>query len=160
MSITIPSGVFAVYADAANAMLATTGFGVVCKLVYLNKIETMDDSTPSFRQKKVMDLQRSNTSGGFGRGDSNFRTVEQTEDITLRVYWSKKDFKKYGNIELPDGAVMTIGNYSDLTAINRASFLLINTSQTNNQDWKFEKVAEPTIHGLDGNYLMCYWNRV
>jgi hypothetical protein len=85
--------------------------------------------------------------------------VENTEDITLRVYWDKKDFKKFGNIEVPDGSVMTIGKYTDLIKVNRANALLINTDKTGNVEWKFTRTSEPTLHGLSNNYFMCFWGR-
>lgn len=159
MAFSIPSGVFTKYAEAADAMLASSGFGLSCTLVYTEKIENIDDSIPNFKRKKRMHLQNIAPNGGFKREDDRFRTVETTESITLRVYWDKKDFKKFGNIQAPDGSVMTIGQYSDMIKIQKASALLINTDRTGHKDWKFTKSSEPTIHGLDNNYFMCFWSR-
>jgi hypothetical protein len=61
-----------------------------------------------------MSLQDISPDSGFKRGSTSFKTVENTEDITLRIYWDKRDFKKFGNIEVPDGSIMTIGKYEDL----------------------------------------------
>jgi len=157
--VTIPSGVFSKYAEFADAMLASSGFGISCKLVYTEKIQTINQTVPNLKQRKVMNLQNISPDAGFKRGTTSFKTVENTENITLRVYWDKKDFKKFGNIEVPDGSVMTIGNYSDLTKINRAKALLINTDKTGNVEWKFTKSSEPTLHGLDNDYFMCFWSR-
>lgn len=158
MAYTIPSGVFTKYAEYADAMLA--GFGTTCKLVYVDKIEVVTDTVPTIQQKKIMNLQSMGNDNAFRRGSVSYKTVENTEEITLRTYWSKKDFKKIGHIELPDGGVMCIGNYSDLPKIQKASFLLIETDKTGHQPWKFEKAAEPMIFGLDNNYLVTYWKRV
>jgi len=163
--VSIPSGVFTKYNEFATAMLsADEGFGVECKLIHTDKIEVIEaanvKSVPNFRQKRVMDVQSINPDSGFGRGTKKFKTVETTEDITLRVYWDQKDFKKYGNVNMPDGSVMAISNYSDLTRINKAVFLLIECAKTGHAQWKFEKAAEPTVHGLNKNYLMSYWKRV
>jgi hypothetical protein len=106
-----------------------------------------------------MNLQNTSANSGFKRGETSFKTVENTEDITLRVYWDKKDFKKFGNIEVPDGSVMTIGSYADLAKINRANALLINTDKTGNVEWRFTRASEPTLHGLSNNYFMCFWGR-
>jgi hypothetical protein len=157
--VTIPSGVFTKYAEFADAMLASSGFGISCKLVYTEKIQTIDQTVPNIKQRKLMNLQDTSPDSGFRRATNSFKTVENTEDITLRVYWDKKDFKKFGNIEVPDGAIMTIGAYSDLTKINRAKALLINTDRTGNVEWRFTKSSEPTLHGLDSNYFMCFWSR-
>jgi hypothetical protein len=160
MAFTIPSGVFTKYAEYADAMLDLTGFGLPCQLVYAEKIQVVSNSIPQLKQKKVMNLHEASSNSGFSRGDDEFKLVETTEDITLRVYWDKKAFRKFGNIDVPDGSVMTIGRYSDLAKINRASFLLINTAVTGHMPWKFEKLAESTSHGLNNNYLMSYWKRV
>jgi hypothetical protein len=157
--VTIPSGVFTKYAEFADAMLASSGFGISCKLIYTEKIQTIDQTVPNIKQRKLMNLQDTSPDSGFRRGTTSFKTVENTEDITLRVYWDKKDFKKFGNIEVPDGSVMTIGAYADLTKINRAKALIINTDRTGNVEWKFVRSSEPTLHGLDNNYFMCFWSR-
>tara|TARA_B100002052_G_scaffold280086_1_gene287915 strand:+ start:366 stop:842 length:477 start_codon:yes stop_codon:yes gene_type:complete len=155
----IPSGVFTKYAEVADTMLSLSGFGTACKLVYTEKIQTIVDVVPDIKQRKLMNLQKTSPDSGFKRGSTSFKTVETTEDITLRVYWDKKDFKKFGNIEVPDGGMMTIGAYSDLQKITRAKALLINTDKTGHIEWRFTKNSEPTIHGLDGNYFMCSWDR-
>lgn len=157
--VSIPSGVFTKYAEFADAMLATSGFGTPCKLVYTDKIETTSKPVPNFKQKKLMNLQNISPNSGFKRGDVKFRTVETTENITLRVYWDKKDFRKFGNIELADGSVMTIGKYTDLQKLSKAKALLINTEKTGHVEWRFTRSSEPTLHGLDNNYVMCYWGR-
>ena len=92
--VTIPSGVFTKYTEFADAMLASSGFGVSCKLVYTEKIQVIDKTVPNLKQRKVMNLQNTSANSGFKRGETSFKTVENTEDITLRFYWNKKDFKK------------------------------------------------------------------
>tara|TARA_R100000152_G_C6773209_1_gene200441 strand:+ start:1656 stop:2138 length:483 start_codon:yes stop_codon:yes gene_type:complete len=158
--VTIPSGVFTKYGEFADSMLASTGFGVPCKLVYTEKIEVIDNQVvPNPKQRKLMNIHNTSPDSGFRRGSKSFKTVETTEDITLRVYWDKKDFRRFGNIEVPDGSVMTIGNHSDMIKINRAKALLINTDKTGNVEFRFVKTSEPTIHGLDSDYFMCFWGR-
>lgn len=158
--VIIPSQVFTKYAEFADAMLASSGFGVSCKLVYTDKIQVIDDTVPNLKQRKLMNLQDTSPVSGFKRGETSFKTIETTEDITLRVYWDKKDFKKFGNIEVPDGAIMTIGAYADLQKISRAKAIIIETAKTGHVEWRFAKSAEPTLHGLDQNYVMCFWSRI
>jgi len=159
--VTLPTGVYAKYDEFATEMLnGTTGFGVQCQLVYTDKIEVVTEAVPTFKQKRVMNIQKINPDSGFGRGTKKFKTVENTENITLRIYWDEKDFKKYGNINMPDGSIMAIGNYSDLAKMRKAAFLLVQTAKTGHAQWKFEKAAEPTVHGLNKSYLMSYWKRV
>lgn len=154
----IPSGIFTKYGSIADEMLST--FGISCKLVYVDKIQVSATAAPTPKKIKVMNLQNMGPDTGFKRGNTSFKTVETTDDITLRVYWSKKDFRKIGEIDLPDGSIMAIGNYSDLTNINKASFLLIHSDRTGHKEWKFQKAAEPVVFGLDDNYLASYWSRV
>ena len=160
MAFSIPSGVFTKYAEIADAMLAASGFGTTCKLVYVDKIETMSDTVPDVKRKKMMNVQGMGTPTGFKRGTVQFKTVETSENIVLRTYWSQKDFQKIGNVTLPDGSVMCIGNYSDLQKIYKASFLEIETEKSNHKPWRFDKAAEPMIYGLNNNYLISYWKRV
>lgn len=159
MAITIPSAVFTKYGEFANAMLALTGFGHQCQLVYTDEIEVIAEAVPDIKQKKVMNLQKTSPDAGFKRGTSTFKTVETKENITLRLYWDKKDFKKFGMVEVPDGSVMVIGAYADLSKVSKAKALLINTNKTGNVEWRFTRTSEPIVHGLDDNYFMCFWER-
>ena len=116
--VTIPTGVYGKYNEFATEMLnVDSGFGIQCQLVYTDKIEVITKTVPDFKQKRVMDVQTINPNAGFSRGTKKFKTVETTENITLRIYWDQKDFKKYGNVNIPDGSVMAIGNYADLAKI-------------------------------------------
>ena len=112
--VVIPSIIAIKYAEFADAMLASTGFGILCKIVYTEEIQVINNSVPAIKERKVMNLQDISPDSGFKRGSTSFKTVENTEDITLRIYWDKRDFKKFGNIEVPDGSIMTIGKYEDL----------------------------------------------
>lgn len=156
--VNIPPIVFTKYSEFAEAMVSPSGFGAACKLVYMEKIEVVNN-VPNIKARKVMNVQDISPDSGFTRGNSSFKTTETTEDITLRVYWDKRDFKKFGNIQVPDGSVMTIGKYSDLERINRAKALLLYSDRTGNVEWRFVKSSEPTLHGLDNQYFMCFWSR-
>ena len=105
--VTIPSIVFTKYAEFADAMLASTGFGAPCKLVYTEEIQVINNPVPNIKQRKLMNLQDTSPDSGFKRGSTSFKTVETTEDINLRLYWDKKDFKKFGNIDVPDGSLIS-----------------------------------------------------
>jgi hypothetical protein len=156
MAISIPSNLFDKYGEGADAML--TSFGVQCKILYVDKKEVVTEVS-DIKKRKTMNQQRSNTYSGSKRGGVSFRSVEQSETVTLRCYWSEKDFNKFSNINIPDADLMTIGSYANLTKIERASFLIVNTSKTGHVEWKFEKRGEPHIHGLNDNYCICFWKR-
>lgn len=154
--MTIPAKVFDVYATHADDMLNLSGFGAQCKLVFMSQVEVVDSVSP-LKQKKVMNLQGS--SNDYGRANKSFKSVEVTEDITLRIYWSEKDFKKVSSVSTPDGAIMTIGSLSDISNVNKAIALIINTDKTNLTPYRFTKIGEPIIHGLNNNYFTCFWGR-
>jgi hypothetical protein len=160
MTISLPSGLFTKYGEIADLMLDQSGFGVPCKLVYTDKIQVVNSQSPNSKQKKIMNLQQISPDNSFSRADQSFKTIENTENITLRVYWTQKDFKKISSAILPDGSIMTIGKYSDLSKINKSIALIIQTAKTGHEEWRFEKSGEPAIHGLDNNYIMCYWKRI
>lgn len=157
---TIPQAVFDKYSEITKAMLDPTGFGMICKLVYTEKIQPLNTSMPSFKEKKVMNLQGGvRNDSGFSRGDEEFKTVETYESISIRVYWTQKEFKKFGSIEAPDGSILTIGSFEDMNKITRATALVLNSNRTGHVDWRFVKHTEPILHGLDQNFFMCVWRR-
>lgn len=160
--IKIPPAVFSKYLEFADSMLETTVFGRLCKLVFTEEIQEINQDVPNIKQRKVMNLQDISPESGFKRGTTSFKTIETTEDIILRLYWDKKDFKKFGNIEVPDGSLMTIGHFPDLIRVNRAKALLINTDRSEHVEWRFVKTGEPILFGLNTtgyHYFMCYWSR-
>jgi hypothetical protein len=156
----ISKTIFDKYDELTSLMLDVNVFGVNCKLVYTDKIQKIQTNTSQLKQKKILNLQQIAPPNEFGRAEEDFKIIEVTEDIILRVYWTQKDFKKFANVNLPDGSIMTIGNYSDLSKINRAIALVIQTSKTDHQEWRFEKSGEPAVHGLTGKQLMCFWRRI
>jgi hypothetical protein len=134
MAISIPSTVFTKYKEFADAMIAD--FGVNCK------------------------LQDRNDAAGFARGSKKFKTVENTEDIKLRVYWNRKDWVKVGEIDIPDGAIQTIGYLSDFTSINKAKALIVNSDIDGYREYRFIKAAEPFPWGFkQDRYMVCFWTR-
>lgn len=147
------------YAEVMDSLFESSLFAIPCKLVYTEEIQLINTPMPAPRQNKTMNLQDMHPSNGFKRGDKTFKTVETTEEISLRVYWDKKDFQKFGHIQVPDGTVMTISKYESIDKFNKAVSLIICTDKTSNQEWRFIKSAEPIVHGLNNNYLMVFWRR-
>lgn len=157
--VIIPQIVFTKYSEFAEAMVSPSGFGAACKLVYVEETEIINNNVPNIKARKVMNVQDTAPNSGFTRGGTSFKTTEITEDIILRIYWDKRDFKRFGSIQVPDGSIMTIGKYSDLGKVNKAKALLIYSDRTGNVEWRFVKSAEPSLHGLNNQYFMCFWSR-
>mgnify|MGYP003656860231 CR=1 FL=1 len=158
MAINIPSGVFNAYEDLADAMI--THFGVPCQLLYTDKIEVSTQTLDHVKQRRTMSLSRGEP-GGYGRGATTYKNVETPVDITLRVYYTKKEWQKIGSFDLPDGSIVCIGYLADLPAINKAHTLVVNTNITGLKDYRFEKAGEPFPWGLKHRrYVASTWNRV
>lgn len=158
MAISIPETVFAKYEEFADAMIAD--FGVSCTLIYADKVETISDSVPQVKQRRSMNVQNRNDPAAFARGSSTFRTVESTENITLRVYRTPKDFIKIGNIDVPDGSIQTIGYLSDLTKINKAKAIIMDAGLAGHEEYRYIKTGEPAPFGFKHRrYIVCHWKR-
>lgn len=151
--------VFTKYRELADCMVSPSGFGTSCQLVYTDKVEINTADVPDIKQRKRMNLQHGSSPDGFNRGDVSYKTVETTEDITLRTYWSQRDFKRVSSAQYPDGTLMTIGAFSDVPKVTRAKALLVNTDKTGSVDWKFTRTTEPFPYGLDDNSFVCFWER-
>jgi hypothetical protein len=158
MAISIPSGVFTKYKEFADEMI--TSFGVSCSLIYTHQVEVITESVPTVKQRRSLNIQNRNESAGFSRGSSTFKTVENTDTLTMRVYRNKKDFIKIGQIDVPDGAIQTISYLSDLPKLNRAIALITDTQLSAHETYRYVKVSEPVPHGLEHDrYIICLWKR-
>lgn len=153
MSI-VPSGLLNKYNEFAQHFL--DDFGTVCTLVYPELITTTTN-VPDIKFKKTLNI---NPFDDFSRGSQDFKSTPQTESITLRLYWSKKDYQKVGNVILPDGGVAGYGLIGDLHKVVRAKELIIYPNiLTPHIEWRFVKFAEPVIYGLTRKEFISYWAR-
>ena len=151
--ISIPSGVYTKYREAADLMI--TEFGQTCTLEY--STITTTTSSPDIKKRKVMNLKQSSAPSSFGRGEESYKNVVTTEDITMRVYWSKKDWVKVGDFEHPDNSIQTIGYLTDLKSVKRSNKMKID----NGEVFEFQLIGEPVPHGLlQDRYILCFWKRV
>lgn len=166
MAINIPDAVFTKYKELADAMIST--FGILCTLVY-----------PEFRNRcencitNTIGGRSSNTyrSGGpipFNRGlvcplcnGRGFKLTENTEDITLRVYWNKKDWVDVDfQVDVPDNFVQTIGYISDLPKLNRCKQIIINKNVSGYETYRFVRASESYPFGLkQDRYVATFWRR-
>ena len=156
MTIDIPSGVFSAYEDMADAMI--THFGVPCQLLYTDKVEVVSQTLDTVKQRRTMSL--SNQGGDYSRGSVTYKNVDVVENITLRVYYTKKEWQKIGSFDLADGSIVCIGYLSDLPKLNKAHTLVVSTD-VGLEDWRFQKAGEPFPWGFKKRrYLASTWKRV
>lgn len=163
MSI-VPSKVFEKYNEFVQHFL--DDFGVKCLLVYTDRVQTINESLSPLKQKKTMNLV--GTPESFSRGDENYKTIETTEEITLRVYWGSADYlgdndsyQRIGNIAVPAGTVVCYGLMKDLHKLEKANKLIIYSSLTpDHREWVLEKTSEPIPHGLTKTEVISFWKRI
>lgn len=152
MSISIPSGVFTTYREFADAMISD--FGINCTL-YFETISTTETSVSPTKQKRRMSLDP--VAPEFGRGSQSYETTTTTSTVKLRVYWSRRDWVKVGNFDIPDLSIQTIGYMTDLESLKKADKMSIN----NGENFEFELIGEPFPHGIkQDRYVICYWRRI
>lgn len=150
----IPSNVYTKYAEAMTMFNLTSNFGVRCTLVY-KKIAPLASTPPNVKQRLTMQPEAGQA--GMLRGGEATKTVETTENITLRVYSDKKSFEKIGAFEFVAGSCMTIGTLAQMDNLRRASSILIYSDKSS--DNRLERSGEVLIWGLNGDYCVAYWKK-
>jgi hypothetical protein len=152
----IPAILYTKYNEAMSLFLETANFGTPCKLVY-QKISTLTSTPTPLRQRLTINGPQASQAGML-RGSEATKTVETTEDITLRVYGDKKSFDKIGAFDFIAGSCLTIGPLSLLDNIKKAHSIIINSDRDSSQ--RFERGGEPQIWGLNGEYCAAHWVKI
>ena len=152
----IPSGVFAKYDSVATDMILELGEN--CTIIYPDTIVTTSRTVSPIRQQKTMFINPAGPE--FSRGDEEFATVQNVEDVKMRVYWDQKSYKKLSDLAIPQGGVMCIGKLVVLPKIRKATSLIIHkVADGSHEEYKFDKFAEPQLHGLNNNFVISFWAR-
>ena len=154
--VAIPDNVFSLYKDFADSMI--TEFGVNCELHYIKKIQTTVSTIPTVKKSKSMRAYEK--TNDFIQDSVNYESVETTESVKLRTYWTRKDFKTIADIAIPDGGLMTIGYLSDLPKIRSCEFMTPNTENDAYLGYRFVRVGNPIPWGiLKDRYFVCGWEQ-
>jgi len=152
----IPANIFSKFDEVTDLMRSADVFGRTCKLVF-ESVVTTTTTVPSIKRHLTMSPPAG--IAGSLRGSESTKTVETTEEIILRVYWSKKDFSKIGNILVPEGGCLTICEIGKLESLAKAKFLLVYTD-IEQSELKMAKLSEPVVYGLSKKEAICFWSRV
>ena len=151
----IPSGVFQKYSTFADAMILELGED--CSLVYPDTLVPTARTVPTIKQQKTFLIE---PVGEFARSADEYSSQENRETVRMRVYWDSKSFKKIAEIAVPQGGVMCIGKLAILPKIRKATALIIHkVTDGSHEEYRFEKIGEPQLHGLNNNYVMSIWAR-
>mgnify|MGYP003121031056 CR=1 FL=1 len=168
MAINIPSGVFDVYNEAI--LLFTRS----ATLVYPEKKEDCPNcvmSTMGVGGRSVSIYQ----AGGpypFDRGmpcpycnGKGYKAVEATDQVTLRIYWDRKNWVKTGaEINVPAGGIQTIAYMADLDKIEKCKYMIPSYDGIENYDpnARYEKTGISFPQGFKQNntkYVVTFWTR-
>lgn len=151
----LPQAIFDKYKEFGDSMISE--LGVDCLLYYPSIKTVTTTDIPTFANSKSM---RPNNAPNIHNGQ-NIVETEQTEIIRLRTYWTKKDFDKIAQMDVPAGGCMTIGHLRDLTKIHKCIKLRINVANQGSVIGDFVRVTDPIPWGLrKEHYFVCTWNRV
>ena len=166
MAITIPSGVFTKYNELADAMI--TNFGVRCTLVYPEKRTECTNCTPITFGGRSTSIYKAGGPVAFTTGficplceGQGFTRTENTEKITLRVYWNRKEWIDVGfETDIPDSTIQTIGYMTDFPKLNKAKNLLVHDTIGGYKTLRFVREGEPYPHGFKKDrYVITFWKR-
>ena len=163
--IVIPDHLLDLHEVGCDAMIAS--LGKKCLLIYPEKVVECTNCYYDRRERRSTNIYKTggpkpfdnNTMcpvcGGAGRSSSR-----QTEEITLRIYWSPKDWDTLGTtIENPEGVAQVIGYLGDLPKIERATELLLNSSIQGIKKYRCQTEGEAIPWGLRQNRYFAQFVR-
>jgi hypothetical protein len=168
MAINIPSGVFDVYNEAI--LLFTRS----AKLVYPEKKEDCPNCIMSNMgtRNRSMSIYQSGGPYPFDRGmpcpycgGKGYKATESSDNVTLRIYWDRKNWVKTGaEINIPDMTIQTIAYMADLDKIEKAKYLIPSYDGVENYDpnAQYEKMGISFPQGFKQNntkYVVTFWTR-
>lgn len=158
MPVNIPESVFEKYYDVVDSTF--TIFGVVCQLVYIEKVEQISNTYNNIPENRSINAHR-RPQPEYRREDKVIREIEKTEDIKLKVYWDSKSWIKIGgDMVIPDNAIQTIFFATDLDKIMRAKEIIVHKGIKDMREMRYKKFGEPFPMGLRQNrYFGCFWER-
>ena len=160
MPVYVPESVFDKYYDVIDSTFNI--FGVMCKLVSLDKVEEIVyDPDNNIPEKNSINAHRIHN-GDYERSHKIIKEVETLTDIKLKVYWDQKNWVGVGgNIVIPDGSIQTIGFMTDLPKVLQAKALIVHDTIKDYKELRFERVGEFIPMGLRQNrYFGCMWKRI
>jgi len=161
MAINIPQVVFDKYFEFCNYLLESDNFSEVCTIYYPPIKETCSNCV------NLAGTTSNNYSHGgpapfsFNNncelcGGAGFREKEVTDTIRLRTYWSRKDWRKFGTIAIPEAACMVIGKVEDLPKLLQAKDIVLASDETTLQA-RYRLAGQPFFNGFGPNtYFIAY----
>lgn len=166
----IPSGVFSIYKEAVDAMLANDYLSSESTVVYPDKAESCSNCTNQQMGSGQGMVNRYKHGGPmpfyFGKcpmcGGNGYRMNNTTESLRLRIYWTQKEWKRLGvTVSKPESSVVIIGFLSDLGKIKMANKIILVNNAQKYGNFTFQLAGEPVLHGFGKDrYFLAILERV
>ena len=159
MPVSIPESVFDKYFDVIDSTFDI--FGVTCQLVSIDVLEMLEEEFDNLPPTNSINPHR-RVNTDYNRGDIAYVEVEKLEDVTLKVYWDRRNWIKIADdINAPDGSIQTICFATDLPKILRAKELIVHKGVKDILEMRFQRSGECYPMGLkQDKYFGCFWERV
>jgi hypothetical protein len=165
MTLTIPSGIWAKYYEAADLFIDNNNIGKACTLIYPPiRIDCSNCVINHFGGISTNVYRHGGPAPFNGKcplcGGSGRREEETTGSIRLRIYHSRRDWIKVNNLNIPDATVQVIGYATDLPNLLRANEVRL-ISEQNVLDQRYQLAGAPFLHGFGHNrYFIAHLKRV
>jgi|TARA_B100000085_G_scaffold270686_1_gene283354 hypothetical protein len=157
MPITIPQSVFDKYYDVVDSTFNI--FGVTCQLVYIEKVEVIDNTYDNIPDNRSINPHRRPGGGNYRRNNKTIKEVEKIEDIKMKVYWDSKNWTKVSDkIVIPQRGIQTIFFGTDLPKVLNAKEIIVHKTIKDLSEFRFQRSGEPFPMGIgQERYFGCFW---
>lgn len=167
MTLNIPNSLFDLYREACDFLIDNTNIGKSCTIYYPPKKVSCSNCTTSVFGGSTQNFYRHGGPAPFSSGKcpvcggTSVKEEEVTDTINLRIYWSRRNWIKIGNVlQYPNADAQIIGYASDLPKLLKANNIKLINEQ-NYLDTRFKLSCEPFLHGFTKNrYFIGYIERV
>lgn len=160
MSIKIDQSVFDKYFEIIDSTIDDY-FGVDCILVWVEKVEVIDNSFDNIPDGRSVNPHR-RPKGPHKRNNKTFKEVEKTDKIKMKVYWSEKEWiNPGGNIVIPDNSVQTVFKFDNLSKVQRAKEVIIHDAIDELKELRYQMAVDPfPVAFKKQRYWACFWSKV
>ena len=165
-NFSIPSDLIDQHEWMADALI--DDLGKVCTILFPPKDEECPNCFLDRRTGRSNNFYKSggpqeftnNTQCPWCAGEGRF-AIRTTKPVTLRLYWSPKDWVVDIPVENPQGVVQTIGYMTDLNDVEQAEKILVNSAEDGVKRWECERMGEAQPWGFRNNrYFVQMLKRV
>lgn len=153
----IPSGIFQIYYDVCDDILANDYLSNLYTIYYPPlKTVCTNCNTGHFGGVSKNVYKHGGPAPFTGQcplcGGNGYSETENTATLRLRVYWSRKDWIKIANVNVAQAQVMIIGHKADLPKIHRMNEIELNG--------RYRLLTKPQSHGFGDKYFIAFLHEV